>query len=83
MGNLNLNDLIVDDIPFEKALEELEILVKKLEEGRVPLKEAVQCYERGTHLRKHCEKLLNEARLTIDQIVQDDAGEISIIPSPL
>ena len=36
-------------LPFERAIEELESIVKRLEEGKVPLEESVAIYERGEH----------------------------------
>jgi len=38
-------------LPFERAIEELESIVKRLEEGKVPLEESVAIYERGEALR--------------------------------
>ena len=73
----------IENFSFEDAMKELETLVRKLEEGRVPLKEAITAYERGTNLRKHNEKLLEEARLKIEQISQDTVGVLSTHPSPL
>ena len=43
------------DLPFEKALEQLEEIVRRLERGDVPLDESVAIYERGEVLKKHCE----------------------------
>ncbi len=43
------------DLPFEKALEELEGIVQRLEQGNVPLDESVAIYERGEALKRHCE----------------------------
>ena len=42
-------------MPFERAIEELETIVKRLEEGKVPLEESVAIYERGEALKKRCE----------------------------
>lgn len=74
---------VIDTLSFEEAMKELETLVRTLEEGRIPLKEAIQAYERGVRLRKHNEKLLEEARLTIEEISQGSNGELSTRPSPL
>lgn len=73
----------VESLSFEESMKELEMLVRKLEEGRIPLKEAITAYERGTSLRKHGEKLLDEARLKIEHIVQDANETFSTVPSPL
>ena len=37
----------VKRLSFEKAIEELETIVKRLEEGKVPLEDSVAIYERG------------------------------------
>ena len=62
----------VQSLSFEDALKELEILVRKLEEGRIPLQEAILAYERGTALQKHGVRLLEEARLKVEQIHEAD-----------
>jgi exodeoxyribonuclease VII small subunit len=51
----------VKNLPFEKAIEELESIVKRLEEGKVPLEESVAIYERGEVLTRRCEELLRQA----------------------
>jgi exodeoxyribonuclease VII small subunit len=48
-------------LPFERAIEELESIVKRLEEGKVPLEESVAIYERGEALKRRCEELLRLA----------------------
>jgi exodeoxyribonuclease VII small subunit len=42
-------------MPFEKALAELEEIVRRLERGDVPLEDSIAIYERGEALKKHCE----------------------------
>ena len=37
----------IKKLTFERAIEELETIVKRLEEGKVPLEESVAIYERG------------------------------------
>ncbi len=56
------------DLPFEKALEELEGIVQRLEQGNVPLDESVAIYERGEALKRHCETLLQRAEARIQRI---------------
>ncbi|HEX5516456.1 MAG TPA: exodeoxyribonuclease VII small subunit, partial [Pseudolabrys sp.] len=52
------NNVDVKKMPFERAIEELESIVKRLEEGKVPLEESVAIYERGEALKTRCEELL-------------------------
>lgn len=58
----------VGDLTFEKALAELEEIVGKLERGDVPLAQSIAIYERGEELKKHCDKLLNEAEARVEKI---------------
>jgi exodeoxyribonuclease VII small subunit len=68
---------------FEESLTELERIVRQLEEGRVPLEQAVQAYERGAALKLRCEQLLKEARMKIDQVTVTSDGELKTVPSDL
>ena len=62
-------------LPFEKALEELEQIVKRLERGEVPLEESIAIYERGEALKRHCETLLKRAEARIEKITIGPGGE--------
>ncbi len=50
---------------FEAALQELEELVQRLEDGNAPLEEALAAYERGKMLLNHCEATLAQAEQKI------------------
>lgn len=69
----------VESLSFEQALQELEIIVRQLEEGRVDLEKAITFYERGTTLKKHCEEKLKQAKSRIDQINLDTEGNPRIV----
>lgn len=58
----------IENVSFEKALAELEEIVRALESGKAPLEESIASYERGIALKNHCEKKLQEARLKIEKI---------------
>jgi exodeoxyribonuclease VII small subunit len=68
---------------FEEALAELEQIVRRLEGGQVKLDEAIQSYERGAQLKRHCERKLNEAQQRVDRIVIGPEGAISVEPAKL
>ena len=55
-------------ISFEDALHELEAIVTSLERGDVSLDDAIAAFERGTALKAHCQKRLEEARMKVEQI---------------
>jgi exodeoxyribonuclease VII small subunit len=52
-------------LSFEKALEELEALVGRMEDGRLPLEESLAAYQRGAALIKFCEGKLTDAQARI------------------
>ena len=62
-------------LPFEKALAELEEIVRRLERGDVPLEDSIAIYERGEVLKKHCEALLKKAEARIEKITIGPRGE--------
>jgi exodeoxyribonuclease VII small subunit len=69
------NNADVKKMPFERAIEELESIVKRLEEGKVPLEESVAIYERGEALKKRCEDLLRQAEARVEKITLDTNGK--------
>lgn len=58
----------IDALPFEKAIQELEEIVGKLEKASVSLDDSVKLYERGEALKKRCDTLLREAEARIEKI---------------
>lgn len=70
----------IKKLSFEDALEELEDIVRTLEEGSGALDDAIKAYERGAWLKKHCEQKLQEARTRVEQIVIGADGETSAEP---
>jgi len=69
----------IDDMTFETALEELEAIVARLEQGNFTLEEAMQLFERGQQLTHHCNQQLNQAVLRVEQLTAD--GEIIEVDS--
>jgi exodeoxyribonuclease VII small subunit len=67
----------IKKLTFEAAIAELESIVKRLEEGKVPLEESVAIYERGEVLKKRCEELLKQAEARVEKITLDASGKPS------
>ena len=63
-----MNKNIAENITFEKAIEELEDIIKSLEQGDVPLDNTIELYERGAKLKDFCEKKLKDAEIKIKKI---------------
>lgn len=55
-------------ITFEQAMSELDEIVRKLENGQIPLEEAVKTYEKGMELKKICEEELKNAEMKIEKL---------------
>ncbi len=69
-----MTDLVPgQDLSFEDALAQLELLVARMEEGGLSLSDAVAGYERGMGLAAYCTDLLDSAELRIREI--DTAAE--------
>jgi exodeoxyribonuclease VII small subunit len=60
---------------FEAAIAELESIVKKLEEGDLPLETSLQLYERGVQLSRFCHLRLEEAERRIE--VLNERGQLT------
>lgn len=67
--------LEVKQLSFERAIEELESIVRRLEDGKVPLEESVAIYERGEALKQRCEELLRQAEARVDKITTGANGQ--------
>ena len=62
---------------FEKALAELEGIVKQLEAGNLALEKSLALFERGVQLARACKDKLAEAELKVSQLVKDKQGLFS------
>ncbi|ADE71467.1 MULTISPECIES: exodeoxyribonuclease VII small subunit [Priestia] len=57
---------------FEEAMEQLETIVNKLEEGDVPLEEAIQQFQEGMTLSKFCHDRLQHIEKQMETILRED-----------
>ena len=75
-----VNDTL-EKMTFEEAMKELERLVGSLDKGDVSLDEAIAAYDRGSQLKDHCQKKLNEAKMKVETI--QSSGDSKVIPNKL
>ncbi|MPY75113.1 MAG: exodeoxyribonuclease VII small subunit [Alphaproteobacteria bacterium] len=73
----------IQTMSFEDALKELEGIVRNLESGSGQLDAAIDAYERGAALKKHCEAKLREAQARIEKITVAADGAVSFEPTDL
>lgn len=64
-------------VDFEKALEELEAIVRQLDEGNQSLERSVELFQRGVELARLCKQRLDEAELKVSKLVKEKDGLFS------
>lgn len=60
---------------FEKALDELSSLVDHMEQGNISLEESLQCFEKGIHLTRDCQKSLQEAEQKVSILMEKNGRQ--------
>lgn len=64
---------------FETGLTELEIVVKELENGELPLEQAIALFEKGVGLSDRCRQQLEEAETRVEILLKKN-GQIKAEP---
>ena len=65
---------------FEKAFQQLEKIVQRLEAEELPLDESLQLFEEGIRLSRFCNQKLEEVEKKIELILADAKGQPRIEP---
>jgi len=65
---------------FEDALNKLEKIVSKLEDGEIPLEESLKLFEEGVRLSRLCNQKLEEAEKRVEILMKGKNGVIK--PQP-
>ena len=60
---------------FEKAFQDLEKIVQRLESEELPLDESLQLFEEGIRLSRFCNQKLEEVEKKIELILADAKGQ--------
>ena len=63
---------------FEENLADLEVIVQKLENGDVPLEEAISEFQKGMQLSKELQATLDKAEKTLVNVMQADGTETEV-----
>ena len=70
---------------FEDALEELESIVERMEDGEPSLEESLKLFERGMDLTRKCQKALDDAEQRIQTLAESappsDAADAVEVPA--
>lgn len=70
---------IPTDLPFEEAMKRLEEVVQQLEQGNVPLEEAIRLYQEGMELSRYCGQKLDAIESKVTQLIEEN-GKLSQKP---
>lgn len=62
------------EVTFEENLEKLEIIVKKMETGEIPLDDAITEFNEAMKIAKNCDEKLKAAEEAIVKIVNSDGS---------
>ena len=56
---------------FEECLQRLEVIVKEMERGDLPLEQSLKLFEEGVALSASCRKELEEAEGRVEILLKD------------
>jgi len=62
-------------VNFEKAMSQLEELVEDMEQGDLPLEDALKHFEKGIALAADCQQALSKAEQKVTQLIEKN-GEL-------
>ncbi len=68
----------MEQLTFEEAYAQLETVVGALRDGQMPLDQALKHYQEGIQLVQHCNELLQNAQLTVQQLQVAADGSLSL-----
>lgn len=63
------------DLSYEQAVEELELLIDRIESGEVGLEQSLEEYERGVALLKRCRAIISRAEQRLEELTPDEDAE--------
>ena len=64
---------------LEKSLAELETIVATLEEGDIPLEQALKQFEKGIKLSRDCQTALQSAEQRVQVLMNDDLEDFDAV----
>ena len=71
---------MAEERPFEETLAELETLVRRLEQGELPLEESIAAFERGMALVKQLGTRLDDVTQRVQVLLRTADGSLATRP---
>lgn len=76
MARKKPDDLL--NMPFEAALEKLELIIRQLESDTLDLDKSLEMFQEGVSLSRYCQQKLAEAEAKIDLLVAGKNGKLDL-----
>lgn len=64
-----------EKLSFESSIERLEEIIRKLEQGELPLDAALECFQEGINLVKVCNQRLQTVEGQVEILIQQLEAE--------
>jgi exodeoxyribonuclease VII small subunit len=74
--NLDAERQRIAALPYDRAYAEFKSVVEKLETGNLPLEESIALFEQGVLLQRRCERMLGEAEVRFQRLVESAGGKV-------
>jgi exodeoxyribonuclease VII small subunit len=73
------SQLTNDKLDFETAMQQLEVLVTKIETGNLSLEDSLQEFEKGIKLSRTCQASLKDAEQRVKILSDDEELDFSAV----
>jgi exodeoxyribonuclease VII small subunit len=77
-GGASAKPAAIETLSFDDAFAELRAVVAELEAGGLSLEDTIARTERAVALQRHCERLLAEAELRVQQLISRPGGVLEV-----
>ena len=64
-------------ISFEQSITRLEALVEKMEQGDLPIEEALKTFEEGISLTRECQMQLEKAEQRVNVLIEENGEAVA------
>jgi len=71
------------DLTYEEAIQELEKILKELEDNNCTLEQTVEKFKKGIKLYNYCNELLYKVEGEVKVLLENDNGEVLETPFPM
>ena len=65
-----------EDLTFEQSMQALEKIVEQMEQGELPLQEALEKFERGVKLANQSQQTLEAAQQKVKILTAKSGGDV-------